>query len=86
MFQINCPWCGPRGEDEFSFGGEIDEHAPPWDAPLQGAQLADYLFMRKNTCGMQFERWLHTCCGQWLRLSRNTKDHTVLGAAYLREP
>ena len=29
MLLIHCPWCGPRDESEFAFGGEADIQRPP---------------------------------------------------------
>jgi heterotetrameric sarcosine oxidase delta subunit len=87
MFLINCPWCGPRSQDEFVFGGELRENMPAWDAPLDGEALAAQLFMRDNLRGVQHERWLHTACREWLRVVRSTEDHTqVRDAAYIGAP
>ncbi|HEX3849204.1 MAG TPA: sarcosine oxidase subunit delta [Steroidobacteraceae bacterium] len=87
MFRINCPWCGIRDHDEFTFGGELRAHAPAWDAPLTGEDLAAQLFMRDNLKGVRHERWLHTSCREWLRVVRDTADHSgVCEATHVRAP
>ena len=48
MLLIHCPWCGPRNEDEFSYGGEAHIVRPAAPEAESDAQWADYLFMRFN--------------------------------------
>jgi len=79
MFQITCPWCGPRSEDEFTYGGEIPTVGAAWDAPLDQDALAASIFMRDNVRGPLNEYWVHSGgCRQWLRVRRSTSDHEVL--------
>lgn len=82
MFQITCPWCGPRSEDEFAYGGEIPADGTAWDAPLDQDALAASLFMRDNVRGPHNEYWLHSGgCRQWLRVRRSTANHEVISVA-----
>ena len=51
MLQIDCPWCGPRDESEFAYGGEAHIKRPANPDALSDAEWADYLFMRANPRG-----------------------------------
>ena len=46
MLLIPCPWCGPRDECEFVYGGEAHIKRPENPDALSDAEWADYLFMR----------------------------------------
>ena len=59
MFLINCPYCGERDQSEFSAGGEAHIVRPKQPTELSDDQWAEFLFMRKNIKGVQFERWNH---------------------------
>ena len=56
MFLINCPYCDERDQSEFSAGGEAHIERPKHPTELSDDQWAEYLFMRKNIKGVQFER------------------------------
>ena len=77
MLLIHCPWCGPRAETEFSYGGEAGIQRPVGAATEEGwlddEQWGDYLFMRRNTMGVFREQWVHTHgCRRWFELDRDT--------------
>jgi heterotetrameric sarcosine oxidase delta subunit len=77
MLRIPCPWCGPRDENEFAFGGEAHVERPPLEAT--DAEWTDYLFLRTNPLGVHAERWRHARgCGQWFNLRRHTLTHEIL--------
>jgi len=79
MFLINCPFCGERDQSEFSCGGEAHIVRPKNPPDLTDDQWADYLFMRKNIKGIQFERWNHTNgCRRWFNIVRNTATDQIL--------
>ena len=79
MFLINCPYCGERDQAEFSCGGEAHIVRPKNPPDLTDDQWADYLFMRKNIKGVQFERWNHSSgCRQWFNVARNTATDEIL--------
>ncbi len=79
MLQIPCPWCGPRDENEFHQGGEAHIERPKDPDKLSDAEWADYLFMRKNTKGVFFERWLHRLgCRRWFNAARDTATNEIL--------
>ena len=78
MLLIECPWCGPRGEEEFSFGGEAHLVRPPVPEGESDAQWADHLFMRSNPKGLHRERWVHTFgCRRWFNVARDTVTHEI---------
>ena len=69
MFIINCPYCGEREQSEFKAGGEAHIVRPKQPTELSDDQWAEYLFMRKNIKGVQFERWVHTHgCRKWFNV------------------
>lgn len=73
MFLITCPWCGDRDQSEFGYGGEAHIKRPADGENMSDAEWADYVFMRKNTKGMHYERWVHSHgCGQWFNAARDT--------------
>ena len=77
MLRISCPWCGPRDEAEFAFGGEAHIERPALEAT--DAEWTGYLFLRANPLGVQAERWRHARgCGQWFNVRRHTLTHEIL--------
>ena len=86
MFLINCPYCGERDQNEFSCGGEAHIVRPKNPPDLTDDQWADYLFMRKNIKGIQFERWNHSNgCRTWFNVARNTATDEILKIYNMRE-
>ncbi|ANN79989.1 sarcosine oxidase subunit delta [Bordetella flabilis] len=79
MLLIECPWCGPRAEIEFSCGGEANIRRPAPSAEVTDSVWADYLFMRKNPRGPGEEQWLHAQgCRRWFKLERDTVTYEIL--------
>jgi heterotetrameric sarcosine oxidase delta subunit len=78
MLLIECPWCGPRAESEFSYGGEAHIARPLDPDALSDAQWADYLFMRHNRKGSVRERWFHASgCRRWFNAQRDTLTYRI---------
>jgi len=78
MLLIECPWCGPRDEHEFSYGGEAHIARPKDPDSLTDAQWADYVFMRANPKGAYRERWCHAHgCRRWFNVERDTVTHRI---------
>jgi sarcosine oxidase subunit delta len=76
MQLIECPWCGPREETEFHYGGEA--HVPYPDDPqaLTDEQWAHYVFYRRNPKGLLAERWSHNAgCRRWFNAVRDTSTY-----------
>jgi heterotetrameric sarcosine oxidase delta subunit len=85
MLRITCPWCGPRDEPEFRWGGEaIVRPGPP--ETVSDEDWAEYLFMRDNLKDFTCERWLHALgCRQWFIVVRSTVTHEIRSTAKLSE-
>ena len=87
MFQIDCPWCGLRSEEEFSCGGQSHIARPEDPAQASDREWADYLYERINPKGLHFERWRHTYgCRQWFNVVRDTVTHEVRAVYRMTDP
>ena len=51
MLVLTCPWCGPREEIEFRYGGEAGVAAPTPDGHVEPDDVAAFLFFRSNPKG-----------------------------------
>jgi len=79
MLSIECPWCGPRDQTEFSYGGEAHIVRPADPDALSDAQWADYLFMRANPEGKHCEQWCHSSgCRRWFNAVRDTLSYEIV--------
>jgi sarcosine oxidase, subunit delta len=84
---LTCPWCGPRDETEFTYGGQAHVAYPAAPADLTDQAWAEYLFYRDNPKGPFAERWMHsTGCRRWFNVLRDTVNYEVLAAYRLDEP
>nr|WP_325107429.1 sarcosine oxidase subunit delta [Segeticoccus sp.]HET8601908.1 sarcosine oxidase subunit delta [Segeticoccus sp.] len=87
MQLISCPWCGPREEIEFHYGGQAHVAYPSSPATLSDREWGDYLFFRDNPKGPFAERWVHsTGCRRWFNAIRDTATHQVLAVYRPDEP
>lgn len=79
MLLIDCPYCGPREESEFSCGGEAHIARPLAENTLSDDAFADYLFLRDNPKGLFLERWRHAAgCRRWFNMARDTVTHEIV--------
>jgi sarcosine oxidase, subunit delta len=79
MLLIDCPYCGPRDEVEFRYGGQAHVARPKEPDTLSDAEWADYLFMRDNPKGPFRERWVHAAgCRRWFNMLRDTATHRII--------
>ena len=77
MLLMPCPWCGPRDEPEFQFGGEPATRPIP-AAEVSDQRWADYLYLRTNEKGFHRELWCHSGgCGHWFLVERDTVTHVI---------
>lgn len=77
MLRIPCPYCGPRDEAEFRYGGAAHVALPPDAADDQ--TWARFLFYRSNSKGLFAERWMHQYgCRRWFNVVRDTATHEIL--------
>ena len=87
MLLIPCPWCGPREESEFSYGGEAHIDLPRDTYALSDEEWADYLFMRKNPSGRHLEQWSHSSgCRRWFNVERDTVTYKIASVYKAGEP
>jgi heterotetrameric sarcosine oxidase delta subunit len=78
-FLLECPNCGRRPADEFSYGGEVTYRATSSE---DERALFSYLYFRRNAAGPQQEWWFHSSgCREWFQAERDTRDNTVLEVA-----
>ena len=80
MLLIPCPYCGPRNQVEFTYGGDATVRRPANDAPI--AEWFDYVYLRDNRSGPHDELWMHSAgCRCWFKVRRNTLTHDILSSA-----
>jgi heterotetrameric sarcosine oxidase delta subunit len=83
---VPCPWCGPRAEIEFRYGGEAHLDYPDDPQGLTDEEWAAFLFMRTNAKGDAAERWFHAAgCRRWFNAVRNTTSHEFIAAYRIGE-
>ncbi|KPI19307.1 sarcosine oxidase, alpha subunit family [Actinobacteria bacterium OK006] len=79
MLLIPCPWCGPRDEAEFHYGGQAHVPYPDNPSALTDQEWARYLFFRDNPKGPFAERWSHAAgCRKWFNAVRDTATNEIL--------
>ena len=87
MQLIECPWCGPREETEFHYGGQAHVPYPADPAALSDEEWAHYVFFRDNTKGRFAERWSHSHgCRRWFNAVRDTATYRFEAVYRLDEP
>ncbi|MEU1597156.1 sarcosine oxidase subunit alpha family protein [Streptomyces sp. NPDC005708] len=87
MLLIPCPWCGPRDEVEFHYGGQAHVPCPEDPASLTDEEWARYLFFRDNPKGPFAERWSHAAgCRRWFNAVRDTSTNEILAVYRVGEP
>ncbi len=87
MLLIPCPYCGPRSEEEFSYGNEAHIPRPKEPDKLDDAEWAEFVFMRSNTKGVFLERWLHAQgCRRWFNVARDTVSYEILAVYEMGAP
>ncbi len=80
MLVIDCPYCGPRPELEFSYAGEAHLVRPADPSTLNDEEWAHFLFHRVNVKGVHYERWrhLHGCARFFNAVRDTTTDKFVM--------
>jgi sarcosine oxidase subunit alpha/sarcosine oxidase subunit delta len=82
MLLLTCPWCGPRDEAEFRYGGEAGNVLPTDAEEISDRRWAEYLYVRNNPRGPLRERWMHRAgCRQWFTVTRNTATNEIVADA-----
>lgn len=87
MRLIPCPWCGPRDEAEYRYGGEAHVSGAAEADARAGAAWADYLDRSAGPGGLVAERWRHDSgCRRWFNVLRSADSRRILAVAKLGEP
>eukprot|EP00494_Astrolonche_serrata_P004493 UN04506 len=80
MLRIDCPWCGIRNEDEFSYGGDATVNRPADDTSQD--DWYDFVYTRNNPAGRHTEYWHHVNgCRSWIVVERDTVTHEIFCTA-----
>ena len=75
-FLLTCPHCGPRDVNEFGYSGEVTSRPK---SPPTLRELTAYLYLRRNSAGVQTEWWCHRFgCETWFLAERDTRTNEVL--------
>jgi sarcosine oxidase, subunit delta len=78
MMLIPCPWCGPRDENEFHYGGQAHVNYPEDPAAASDEDWGQFLFFRDNVKGEFAERWAHVSgCRRWFNVLRDTVTNEI---------
>ena len=86
MLQIDCPWCGPRDEVEYRYGGQAHVAYPEDPEALDDLEWARYVFVRDNPKGPFAERWVHSSgCRRWFNVVRDTVSYRILSVYRIGE-
>jgi sarcosine oxidase subunit delta len=84
--RIECPFCGDRDVSEFNYLGDAGFHRPPADVTDIDDSFYDAVYLRENPAGPHQELWYHAAgCLAWLRVTRNTRTHEILGVQLATE-
>ena len=79
MIAIDCPWCGTRNHDEFTYLGDATVERPGGSDETSDELWIDYVYLRDNPRGEHWEYWLHAAgCRSWLKVRRHTSSHEIL--------
>ena len=80
---INCPHCGSRPVEEFTFNGDASLTRP---AAQDMEQWYAYTYLRNNPKGRFDEYAQHSGgCRAWLVVTRDTQSHEVFETVTARD-
>ena len=87
MLLIPCPFCGPRPELEFRYGGQAHIARPQNPAALDDHEWSEFLYLRDNTKGVHAERWRHIHgCARFFNMLRDTTTDRIVTTYKTGEP
>ena len=71
MLYINCPHCGMRSQNEFSYGGDASVKRPELNKEVSDQEWDNFVYNRKSLRGKHLELWQHISgCRQWIKVER----------------
>ncbi len=78
MILIDCPYCGPRGHEEFTYAGDATKRRPEIGGAPDAEAWQDFLHLRDNPRGPHLEFWHHAQgCRAYVKVLRDTATHEV---------
>jgi len=81
--RIACCYCGERDVSEFTYLGDAGAVRPDPAAADADRQFFEAVYLRDNPAGAHRELWYHGFgCRSWLRVTRDTRSHEILGVEY----
>ena len=83
--RIPCPYCGLRGNNEFTYLGDATVRRPDPETPDAVHAFHDYVYLRDNAFGIHQELWYHGGCHAWLLVTRNTRTHEISDVKFAAE-
>ena len=84
--RIQCPFCGDRDVSEFTYLGDAGFRRPQPDIAGAADRYYEAVYLRDNPAGPHEELWYHAAgCLSWLRITRNTRTHEILGVRLATE-
>ncbi len=84
--RIDCPYCGERGSEEFSYLGDASPVRPDPANAQAAEKFAEYVYLRDNPRGPLRELWYHTAgCHHWLMVTRDTMTHEITRVEFARD-
>jgi sarcosine oxidase subunit delta len=83
---IECPHCGTRPAEEFTFLGDARPQRPTSNDPSSMEEWFAYVYLRANPRG-PIDEYVHHSggCRAWLVVSRNTETHEVFGVVTAKD-
>ncbi len=76
--RLNCPFCGARNVEEFSYLGDAKPQRPRDGGASATSEWVDYVYLRDNPAGPMHELWYHEAgCQSWLVAERDTRTHAI---------
>jgi heterotetrameric sarcosine oxidase delta subunit len=80
--RIHCPFCGERDQAEFVYLGDASVQRPEGTATDAQERFVEAVYLRANPAGLHEELWYHSFgCRSWLRVTRDTRTHEIVGVA-----
>ncbi len=77
MIRINCPFCGVRDHDEFTYL-EDAHHQKPALTDTDMDSWFEAVYLRENPRGKHLEYWHHALgCRMVLKVTRDTASHVI---------
>ena len=77
MLRLDCPFCGLRDHDEFTYLEDGSVTMPSFEQTSEAAGF-EAVFLRDNPRGKHIEFWHHVNgCRMILRVERDTQTHII---------